>query len=306
LILISQIFKRLQRFKYLFGLLKPMSKEKVVKLLKKLTKTKEVKLISRESKAIFIALQIAKRLGKTDVVMQDQGGWLTYRHHAFKLGMHVVYLRTNYGIIETEKLEDKINPQSVLIVNSLSGYFAEQPMKQIAKIAKRKRTLLINDVSGSIGTKNARYGDIIICSFNKWKPIDLGEGSFIAVNNPKYFRFFEIEEAELDYDELLKKIENLPARLKFFEEKCKKIKKDLGDMNILHKKSRGINVVIGFENDKEKERIIEYCNKNMFPFITCPREIRVNRDAISIEVKRLSQEDKFKNVEEVLLKKNNE
>jgi len=267
-----------------------MEKEKIKNLLKELTGTKEVKLLSRGNKAIFVALQIAKRLGKTDVIMQDQGGWLTYRHHAFKLGMHVIYLRTNYGIVDVKKLGEKINPKSVLILNSLSGYFAEQPMKQIAKIAKRKKTLLINDVSGSIGTKNAIYGDIIFGSFGKWKPINLGTGAFIAVKNPKYFKFFEIEEAELPYDELLEKIKKLPERLKFLGRKCKKIKKDLRDMNILHRKSYGLNVVIKFDNEQEKEKIINYCNSNNLPFTVCPREIRVNTDAISIEVKRLEEE----------------
>ena len=266
-----------------------LEKEKVKKYIKSLTSTKEVKLLQRGNNAVFIALQIAKRLGKTDVLIQDQGGWLTYKQYASKLEMKVIELKTDYGLIDVKKLADKLNENSVLIVNSLTGYFAEQSMRKIANIAKDKKILLINDVSGSIGTRNARYGDIIFGSFGNWKPINLGEGAFIAVKDDKNFKFFDIEEFVLNYSELLKKIDMLGKRIKFLYNTCRKIKKELKKEKIIYPDSYCLNVVIMFDNDIEKEKIINYCNTNNLPYTICPREIRVNANAISIEVKRLEE-----------------
>ena len=275
-----------------------IEKDKIKKILRSFTSTKDIKLIARGNNAVFIALQIAKRLGKTDVLIQDQGGWLTYKQYAQKLEMKVIELKTDYGIIDVKKLPDKLNENSVLIVNSLTGYFAEQPMRKIANIAKDKKTLLINDVSGSIGTWNCKYGDIILGSFGNWKPINLGEGAFIAVKDEKNFKFFEVEEAVLNYTELLKKIETLGKRLKFLYNTCKKIKKELKKEKIIHKDSYCLNVVVLFDNDAEKEKIINYCNTNSLPYTLCPREIRVNANAISIEVKRLEEGKKIEELKQ--------
>ena len=38
-----------------------------------------------------------------------------------------------------------------------------------------------------------------------------------------------------------------------------------------------------------KQRIIDYCNENNLEFTECPRYIRINEPAISIEVKRLEK-----------------
>ncbi len=87
---------------------------------------------------------------------------------------------------------------------------------------------------------------------------------------------------------LPKTLDKLGARYgKLFTE-VGKIKQDLGKMKILHKDKKGINVVIMYRNDKDKQKIIDYCKKNKYEFTECPRYIRVNANAISIEVKRMS------------------
>jgi len=88
-------------------------------------------------------------------------------------------------------------------------------------------------------------------------------------------------------NELDEKIELLPEKFKFFFSKVKEIKEDLKDFKILQKNKRGLNVVVAFSNEEEKEKIISYCKEKKLEFSECPRYIRVNKNAISIEVKRL-------------------
>ena len=49
----------------------------------------------------------------------------------------------------------------------------------------------------------------------------------------------------------------------------------------------GFVVIVKFDNDTDRLRILSYCTQNGLEYTTCPREIRVMQDAISIEVKRL-------------------
>ena len=72
-------------------------------------------------------------------------------------------------------------------------------------------------------------------------------------------------------------------------EKRKKIVNDLKDFTIIHKNDLGFVVVVKFATDEEKEKIINYCNKESLPWTECPRYIRLNKKAISIEVKRLER-----------------
>ena len=50
--------------------------------------------------------------------------------------------------------------------------------------------------------------------------------------------------------------------------------------------SPGHNVIVKFNTDEEKEKIINYCDKNELEYTLCPRYIRVEENAVSIEVKR--------------------
>ena len=45
--------------------------------------------------------------------------------------------------------------------------------------------------------------------------------------------------------------------------------------------------MVGFNNRGEKNKIVDYCEKNKYEFVECPKMIKVNVNAISIEVKRL-------------------
>jgi len=252
--------------------------------LKTLTNKENIKLVARGNKAILYALRIAKKLGKTKVIIQDQGGWITYKQFTKKLKLDLVELKTDYGLIILNELEKHIDNNSVLLINSLTGYFAQQDMNKIYNLCSKKQCLVINDISGSIGTEAAKIGDILVCSFGNDKPINYGKGGLIAVENKDWFKLTEIEQQDLEIEQNLI---DLPQRLFLLKKITQKIKSDLKEFDIIHKDKEGINVIVKFNNEKQKERIGRYCNKNNYQYTECPRYIRVNCNAISIEVKRL-------------------
>jgi len=252
--------------------------------LNKLTNHKNIYLTSRGNKAIEHALSLVK--GK--LLIPYQGSWMSYKKIAKKLGLDVVELKTDYGIIDLDDLKQKVDSADALIYQNPAGYFADQPIKEIYEIC-RDKCLVILDVSGCIGDKelcNGDYADIIVCSFGKWKLVNLEYGGFVSSNKE-----LDIKEDfdENYFDKLNEKINTLGKRLKFLYDKCNKIKKDLLDFNIIHKDKKGINVVVMFNDEEQKSEIIKYCEKQNYEYTLCPREIRVNCNAVSIEVKRIQK-----------------
>ncbi len=250
--------------------------------LQELTGKKNIKLVESGDHAILSVLKFMKKSGKEKVLMQDQGGWLTYRDYAKKAGLEKIELKTDYGILDFEDLKQKADEKSFVLVNSLNGYFSEQPMEIISEICAERNCLLVNDVSGSIGTELAKVGDVIIGSFGRDKPVNLHYGGFIAYDKGEF-------DGEFDSSKLAALSEELD---KLFAKQLRwnglhwKIKADLKDLDIVHKDMAGINVVIKFSSKDEKEKILKYCEENDLPHTLCPRYIRVNCDAVSIEVKR--------------------
>lgn len=271
-------------FKYFILLNNPMeATEKLSELFRK----SNIKLVESGDHAVLAVMKFAKAKGKERVLIQNQGGWLTYKDYPKKEGLQVVELKTDYGIINLENLRENADEKSILLVNTLNGYFSEQPMKEIAEICAEKKCLLVNDASGSVGTDIASFGDIIICSFGRDKPVNLHYGGCIAYDNEEWSFFGEFEEEKMD--ELTAELDTLFAKLDFWEKITDKIKNDLKSHNVIHKDSRGINVVVKFHDEAEKEKIVKYCDENKYPYTLCPRYIRVNENAVSVEVKRLQE-----------------
>lgn len=254
-----------------------------IEQLKKLTNKQNIFLTESGDHAIAAVLKQIKTRAST-LLIQDQGGWLTYKDYALKEKLTLIELKTDYGIIDLTDLKTRADEKSALLVNSLTGYCAEQPMQQIEKICKQKRILLINDVSGSIGTNNAKAGDIILGSFGKDKPVNLHYGGFIATDGQEQF---ECKFDEHKLADLKKELEHLPERMRKFDEMHKKIKQDLAKFEIIHPDKKGINVIAKFKNEQEQQELTDYCKKNKLEYTICPRFIRVLDNAISIEVKRM-------------------
>jgi len=149
---------------------------------------------------------------------------------------------------------------------------------------KVEKGIIINDVSGSIGHKQARWGDIAIGSFGLRKPVNFGQFGFIA--SDFVMKIDEVVIGKKEKEGLLKKLQGLKKRIEHLGKITHKIKKDLSDYNIVHPKIEGMNIIIK-ANEKEKQEIMEYCEKHGYEYTLCPRYIRINEEGISVEVKRL-------------------
>ena len=246
-------------------------------------------LTPRGNAAIFFSLFIAKKMGKKKVLIPDQGGWLTFRTYPTVLGMDMELLKTNDGVIDPQTIS--LSPDTVLLYAQPAGYFAEQDMKAIYE--RCKSMLVIADVSGSVGSElcHGGYADILLGSFSEWKPLNIGYGGFVSVKEKEMVDYGkEIVTINKVHPTLEKEVE---ARLKTCTQryhdlfaKAEKTKRDLAEYDIIHREKKGINVVIAYKNEKQKDDLISYCKKQQLEYTLCPRFIRVMRPAISIEIKR--------------------
>jgi hypothetical protein len=259
--------------------------QKAIENLKSLTGKSKIILTRRGNKALKFTLRALKDAGKTKILIQDQGGWLTYPQYAKELGLGLVELKTDYGLVDAGELKKKADSNSILLINSMPGYFAYERIVEIAKIAKKAGAVLVNDVSGSIGSKEAKIGDIIFGSFGIWKPLNVEYGGFIATDGD-YLGDMQSVFDDKFVSKLMEKLEGMDARIKRMKETARKIKDDLNDFGIIHPDAEGFNVVVKFKDDEEKEKILKYCEQNGFEYTLCPRYIRVNENAVCIEVKR--------------------
>jgi len=253
-----------------------------INLLKKYTKHKNAVILNSGNDAIFEALKLVRRVNpKNKILIPDQGGWLTYEKYIVRNGFEVVKLKTNKGVLNLDNLKRDINGAAALLITSFAGYYAEQPLEEISKICKKNQCLLIEDASGSIGDSvlcNGLLSDIIVGSFGKWKIVDYGNYGFISSN-------FNLKPGIEVNGGLFNKIKNAPNRLNKLLKLNENVKFDLQDYNIFHKEKRGINVITEYHED-----VIGYCKRKGYEYVICPKEIRVNEKAISIELKRLEYE----------------
>ncbi len=273
-----------------------MLKNKITHELKFLTSHEHIEIVLRGNSAILSALTAAKK----KVLIPEEGGWLTYLQFPKKLGLESETVRCKEAVIDLKdlkvKLSDKNNPPDTFLYQNPGGYHAEQPMKEIYSLCKKYGCKIILDVSGGIGTKlcDGNYADILVCSFGEGKLVEAHTGGFISCKNKELFdqikSSFKVLDEREDEEKLkliLKKIKELPSRIKFLTEKRKKILSDLKEFDLVNKNHLGFVVVVKYDSETEKDKIIQYCNQNNLEYTECPRYIRLNQKAISIEVKRL-------------------
>ena len=232
------------------------------------------------------------------ILIPDQGGWISFRTYPKIFGFNVKEVKTDKGVIDLKDLAKKSKNAAAFIVTSFAGYYAEQPIAEISEICRKNRCLLIEDASGAVGMMddrlcNGKYSDVIVGSFGRWKPINLGYGGFISAGKKEYFEktdeIYSALKFNGNHEKLLERLENAGKRLDFLFQESKKIKTELHKhgYRAFHSGKRGLNVVVGFRSNEEKNGIIDYCKKNNYGFVVCPKDIRVNEKAISIEVKRM-------------------
>ena len=272
-------------------------KESIKAKLQQLTHHRHTAIVSRGDAAIKAALQLFD-----SVLIPEEGGWLSYK----KLPKSYAEIECSDSKIDLASLTEKLkqNKFSAFLYQNPGGYFAEQPGEKIYELCHRYNCKVIIDVSGAIGTKLGwgDYADILVCSCGRWKLVDAGKGGFISSRDERLFKKLTLN--EFDDEEVLEiinhKLNYLSQRIAFILEKRKQIITDLNSFKILHKNDFGSVVIVEFsdlaktERDEsggsklsQRESLINYCAKNNLPWTECPRYIRVNKPAISIEVKQL-------------------
>ncbi len=263
----------------------------IIKILKKKINHHYIHLTSRGNAAIETALSLLPK-GST-ILVPEEGGWLTYKTAPLKIGLKVEEVKCTDAKLEIEDLQKKLQSKqyAALLYQNPGGYHAEQSFEEIYELCQRYGCLVILDVSGSIGTSlcDGRFANILVGSFGRWKPVDAGKGGFISCKEKSIFE--NIHTPEFKDEIILKKIyeqlQHLPARLKILEEKRKKVLTDLREFKIINTDNWGLVVIIEFNSEEEKNKIIQYCKEQTLEWTECPRYIRLNRKGISIEVKRI-------------------
>lgn len=266
-------------------------------ILRKLTGHLYIEIVPRGNAAITSALSIFPK-GST-VLIPEEGGWIHYKKAPAQLRLKVVEVKCDDTKINLanlqEKIQEKINlvkPAAFLYQNP-GGYFAEQPMKEIYELCRKNNCLVIMDVSGSLGTSlcDGNYADILVGSFGEGKLVEAKVGGFISAKEGKMWERVKSKADIMKDENSLQKIHQqlllLPKRIAYLQKIRKKIIQELSGFSILHPHDTGLVVVVKYHDEKEKQKLLEYCVRNNYPYTECPRYIRVNKKAISIEVKQM-------------------
>ncbi|MBN2880552.1 DegT/DnrJ/EryC1/StrS family aminotransferase [Candidatus Woesearchaeota archaeon] len=262
----------------------------------KLTNSKHVMFTRRGNKAIDYAVKFAKEQGYSKLLIPHDGGWLHYPKVAEKYKLELCHVDTVDALLSLDDLRTKVDSTTIVLYHSHGGYFAKNDVPEIFKISKEKNAFVIIDCSGAVGLEyvdekysvlcNANYADFVVSSLRKNKPVN-ADGGFVATNLDINF----IGDFFIDFDLLLQRLQILPHRINFLVDTANKITDEL---KVDYEVISGVDslvVVVAFSDLKTKENIIKYCDTHNLEYEICPREIRVLRDAISIEVKRLKEEE---------------
>ena len=233
----------------------------VIKKLQKLTNKKNIYFTQNARTAVK---QIVSNYPNKIINLQEEGSWYTYK----KLGK-INYLSMKKGKINTKD----IPKNSVLILNSMPGYVYKENTKKIYSECIKKNTIMINDVCGSIGMQIAKHGDYITGSFGNYKPLSAGGGGFIATNKK-----IKIKNEELDFHKINKAINNLKTTKRRWQNKKYQILKLIPKKQII---AHNINIIA-----KPTENLINKLTTKNIKTVKCPTYIRINKNAISIEIKR--------------------
>ena len=270
-----------------------MTKEKIRSLLTELTGHKHVGITTRGNAAIKTALSILAE--GLNVLIPEEGGWLSYQTLPQELGLKEVEVRCDDAKINMDDLKEKLSKYkpAAFLYHNPGGYFAEEDTDKIYKTCKQNGCLVILDVSGSLGTELCRGkdADVMVGSFGRWKLADAGKGGFISSDDEKLWKKIEKNLKELDDEKILavilQKLKDIPERKKRLQDVRKKVITDLREYDVVYPNDFGLVVIIKYSMDEEKENLINYCKNNNLEWTECPRYIRLNKKAISIEIKRL-------------------
>lgn len=269
-----------------------MIRERIRAILQRLTGHQHLEVVSRGNAAITAALSIFPK--ESIILIPEEGGWIHYKRAPIQLGLEIIEFRCDDAKISLVDLKEKLSQKKIaaFLYQNPGGYFAEQPMKEIYELCQKHNCLVIMDVSGSIGTPlcDGKYADILVGSFGEWKLVEAKVGGFISCKDELMWEKVKTKVESLNDENSLQKIcqqlLQLPTRIDYLQKLRDKIMKDLSGFSILYPKDTGFGVVVKYNSETEKQKVIDYCIKNKYYYAECPRYIRINKPAISIELKR--------------------
>ncbi len=267
-----------------------MFQEAILRQIRQLTGHMFITLTDRGNAAISAALALTAQNKK--ILIPAEGGWIHYKKAPKQLGLAYEEVACDDAKINLKDLQRKLTLGifGTFLYQQPGGYFAEQPAEDIFRLCKKHQCLVIMDVSGALGTPlcSGANADILVASFGEEKLVNAGVGGFISSKNSLTENFSHGNKlSQEDLHRIQEALEKLPQRIAFLQEKRKKIIEDLKEFRVIHPKDFGFVVLVKFYTLQEKEKLIAYCKENNLPWTECPRYIRLNTPAISIEVKRL-------------------
>ncbi|ENN96663.1 hypothetical protein J422_01186 [Methanocaldococcus villosus KIN24-T80] len=265
-------------------------KREVIRIINHLLNNEyDIIFLPSGSSGVFLSMFLADKF-----YIPDMGGWEGFLKYPKVLNKSFEILKTNFGIIDLDILS-KIKG-GALLVTSLAGYLAEQPLKEIRKICNENEILFIEDISGKIGG-DCGYGDVIICSTGSPKILNCGYGGFLGIAKNSNLDLEKIKEIAktyktINYFGLLK--EELIDAEKVYKTYIKanyKIKKEI---DCYFKEHEGLSIFIECDNPKEKAKEIN--SKIMldnFKSLTtiCPNYNRLLKKGIVFETKKIDYKE---------------
>lgn len=230
---------------------------------------------------------LSKKCDVKTLALQEEGGWFTYPRYAKPNNLKLEMIKMDNGRIQ------RIPKNAIIVVSSSPAYSYVEDMKRIHELAQERGSILINDVCGSVGKQRAMIGDIAVGSFGNNKPLTSDGGGFVAFNNK--YAFLKQDEkllensakTKIDHKKLRQAIKRLDETYDRWKKLNKKILQDLQGFDILNKDNNAkINLLVKYQDESQKERLIKYLTSNNIQYVECPKYIRTKKKALSIEIKR--------------------
>jgi hypothetical protein len=282
----------------IYGLMNREGSEKDAEKLINDLLNREYKIIflPSGSAAVFLSMWIAK-IYSEKIFIPDMGGWQGFLKFPRILNLKTEMIKTNLGVVDVEALDKCLEQKSSVILTSLAGYLALQPLKEIKKLCEEKEVLFIEDISGKVGG-DCGYGDIVVCSTGSPKILNCEYGGFLGIsreteeilgNKLNDIKLLSKTYKTINYFGLLKEeLLNAKKTYKKYVLTNKIIKEELE--NTYFKESEGISVFIECENSKAISKkinsLIKLDNGKSITTV-CPNYDRILRNGVVFETKKI-------------------
>ncbi len=235
------------------------------------------------------------------VVLPDQGTWKGFKRHTALLGIEVVEIKTDLGLLDIEALSQVLSEHApgALCISSFAGYVAEQPIAEISKLCRENDCLLVEDASGAIGDAklaSSRYADVIVCSAGAPKILNLVTGGFLSTDVEEVYEGAKSIARACRLNPivcagLVEELKNAPRRVGILLRFSELLKEEFKD--VVHPGKRGVCVGIELKKGDPRKVAREARARGLVTDLgnslltTCPRYERFLKNGLVIELKKL-------------------